>query len=79
MWLKLFILVVFIAILVSLASGLYHLVRDQGGSRRTVRALTLRVGLSVGLFVVLMLLVATGVIRPHGLYPQGGAPAVQQD
>ena len=77
MWLKLLILVVFIGILLSLASGLYFLVNDKGDSKRTVRALTMRVGLSVGLFLVLMLLIATGVIQPHGVYPEGQPSANQ--
>ncbi len=69
MWVKVVIIVVFLGIVVSLASGLMFLVRDSGDSRRTLRALTWRIGLSVGLFVFLMILVATGVITPHGVMP----------
>ena len=75
MWIKIIVLVVFIGIVVSLASGLFYLVNDKGDSRRTLRALTWRVGLSVGLFLFLMALVGLGVIQPHGLYPQ--APSNQ--
>ena len=74
MWIKLVILVVFIGIIVSLGSGLYYLVNDKGDSRRTLRALTWRIGLSVGLFAFLMILIAFGIIEPHGLYPQPPAP-----
>lgn len=74
MWIKVVIVLVFIGIIVSLGSGLYYLVNDKGDSRRTLRALTFRIGLSVGLFVFLMILIGLGVIEPHGLYPQ--APAV---
>jgi len=76
-WLKILILVIFLGIVISLASGLYFLVNDKGDSKRTVRALTMRVGLSVGLFLILMLLIATGIIQPHGLYPQGTTQPVQ--
>jgi NADH:ubiquinone oxidoreductase subunit 6 (subunit J) len=69
-WIKIVIVVVFIGIIVSLASALFAFVNDKGDSRRTVRALTFRVGLSVGLFVFLMILVGLGVIQPHGLYPE---------
>ena len=48
------VLAVFALILFSLASGLYFVFHDRGGSKRAVRALALRVGLSVGLFVFLM-------------------------
>jgi hypothetical protein len=48
------VLAVFVLIILSLASGLYFVFHDRGGSERAVRALALRVGLSVGLFVFLM-------------------------
>lgn len=80
MWIKIIVLLVFVGIVASLASGLYYLVNDKGDSRRTLRALTWRVGLSVGLFIFLMALVGLGVIQPHGLYPQAPSanPATQQ-
>jgi hypothetical protein len=43
-----------ILILASLGSALFFLIKDGGQSRRTVRALALRVGLSVTLFLLLM-------------------------
>lgn len=43
-----------IAILASLGSALFYLVKDKGGSDRTVRALTVRISLSIVLFVLLM-------------------------
>lgn len=69
MWIKIIILLAFVGIVASLASGLYYLVNDKGDSRRTLRALTMRIGLSVGLFLFLMILIAFGVIEPHGVYP----------
>jgi drug/metabolite transporter (DMT)-like permease len=68
-WVKVIIVAAFVGIVASLASGLYYLVNDKGDSRRTLRALTLRIGLSVGLFLFLMILIALGVIEPHGVYP----------
>ena len=70
MWVKAIIVIMFLGIVASLASGLVYLVRDRGDSRRTLRALTWRIGLSVGLFALLMVLIATGVITPHGLVPR---------
>ena len=61
---KLLILCVFLGILVSLASGLVFLFKDTNDSKRTVHALTWRIGLSVGLFVLLLLLHALGFIEP---------------
>lgn len=70
---KLFIVVTLLAILGSLASGLIYLIKDNGQSTRTAKALTVRIGLSVFLFLMLMLGIFTGVIKPHGIYPS--APA----
>lgn len=51
----------------SLGSAMVYLVREPQGSKKTVRALSWRIGLSLALFVLLMLGVFTGVIEPHGL------------
>jgi hypothetical protein len=42
-------------ILFSLGSALFFLVRDRGQSTRTVKALAVRVGLSIALFLLLMI------------------------
>lgn len=70
MLIKVFVLIVLGAIVASLASGLIYLNRDQGGSRRTVRALTVRVSLSVALFVLLYIAYFAGWIQPHGVLPR---------
>ncbi len=64
---KLIVIVILIGIVGSLGSALFYLVRDKGDSRRMLRALTVRIGLSVGLFLLLMLLWALGFIQPHGI------------
>ncbi len=46
----------------SLFSALYFMVRDRGQGERVVKALTVRVVLSVVLFALLMLGIYTGVI-----------------
>jgi len=56
-----------IAIVVSLGSAAVHMLRGRGDSKRMARALALRVGLSVGLFVLLMLGYALGLFQPHQL------------
>jgi hypothetical protein len=50
-----FIVIIFVLlILASLGSALFFLITDHGQSKRTVRALALRVGLSLVLFLLLM-------------------------
>jgi hypothetical protein len=61
------IVVLFLAILIALASALVGLLRPASKSRLTVKALTYRVGLSLALFLLLLLAFATGLIKPHGL------------
>jgi hypothetical protein len=51
---KIVVIVFVLLILGSLASALYFLVNDRGHSKRTVKALALRVGLSAILFLLLM-------------------------
>ena len=53
-------------ILAALFSGLFFLVRDQGRSTRTVKALTWRVGLSLALFLLLLAGYYFGLIHPRG-------------
>ena len=66
---KLIVLAIFAGIVVSMGSALLYLVRDEGRSSRLVRALTVRIGLSVALFILLLVLWALGVIQPHGVIP----------
>jgi small neutral amino acid transporter SnatA (MarC family) len=66
---KIIVILFLFAIIGSLGSGLYYLVKDKGSSDRTVRALTVRISLSVLLFILLMLAYATGVLQPHGVHP----------
>jgi hypothetical protein len=51
---KIVVIVFVILILASLGSALFFLVTDRSGSNRIVKALALRVGLSLSLFLMLM-------------------------
>jgi hypothetical protein len=62
---KLIVIVVLLGILASLGSGLVFLARDKEGSPRVLRALTLRITLSVVLFVLLMAAWFAGLIQPN--------------
>ncbi len=56
-----------IVILASLGSALFYLVRDKGATTRTVKALTVRITLSITLFVLIMLSYYFGLIPKQGL------------
>jgi len=51
---KIIVIVFIVLIIASLGSALVFLVNSPSGSRRVVKALALRVGLSVTLFLLLM-------------------------
>ena len=53
----------FVMIVASLFSALFFIYKDQSGSQRAVKALALRVGLSVGLFLLLMAGYYLGLIK----------------
>jgi hypothetical protein len=66
---KILIIVTLFAIVGSLGSALYHLSSGKGDSKKMARALTVRVGLSVLLFILLMLAWYNGLITPHKVMP----------
>jgi hypothetical protein len=57
------VIAVLIAIVASLGSALLFMYRDRSNSKRMVKALALRVGLSVGLFLALMGAYYLGLIK----------------
>jgi hypothetical protein len=67
MLIKVVVALILLLILASLGSGLVFMIRDQGRGPRAVKALTVRIALSVGLFLLLLLAYAAGLINPHGL------------
>ncbi len=56
-------------IIFSLAEGMYFLAKDDGAvdKTRVVRALTVRIALSLTLFALLIVGYFTGLLSPHGL------------
>ena len=61
---RLLILACLLAIVLSLGSALVHFMRDKGESQKMARALTIRVVLSLLLFLLLMLAWWLGWIEP---------------
>jgi cytochrome bd-type quinol oxidase subunit 2 len=70
MIIKYLIVAVMLAIVASLGSGLYFMLKDKGESNRMVNSLTVRIGLSVALFALLFVAWYTGLIQPHPVTPQ---------
>ncbi|MGC8520316.1 MAG: twin transmembrane helix small protein [Steroidobacteraceae bacterium] len=67
---RLLVIAVLGAIIASLGSALFHLARGrQEDSGKMIRALTIRIGLSLALFALLMVAWYAGLIAPHGVLP----------
>jgi len=64
---KIVILCLLLVVLVSLGSALVAMARGDK-SDKMLKALTWRIGLSVCIFILLLIGQAMGFITPHGLY-----------
>lgn len=60
------IVAVLLFIVASLGTAFYYLVRDPATSTRVVKTLLLRVGLSLGLMLLLFISIQLGWVTPHG-------------
>jgi hypothetical protein len=67
---KYVIVIFFVFIIYSLGSALFYMMKDGDGSKRMVKALTMRVGLSVVLFLMLIFAFWMGWIEPTGVASQ---------
>ena len=64
---KIIIIALLMIVIFSLGSAMIHLVKGKGQSDKMVNALTWRIGLSIFIFILLLIGQATGLITPHGL------------
>ncbi|MBX3665114.1 MAG: twin transmembrane helix small protein [Burkholderiales bacterium] len=62
---RIVVILFLIVILGSLGSAMYYMLKDRGTTDRTARALTIRVALSVTLFLLLIIGFKTGLITTH--------------
>ncbi|CAG9175221.1 twin transmembrane helix small protein [Cupriavidus respiraculi] len=64
---RIVIVIAFILILCSLGSALFFMMRDQGKTPNMMRSLALRVGLSIALFLFILLSYRMGWIQSTGI------------
>jgi len=79
LFVKFIVLLLLGFIVISLFSGLYFLVKDKGQTNRTANALSVRIGLSIVVIIIIMIAGVTGVIEtnPNPSFQQGGGPGAQ--
>jgi hypothetical protein len=61
------IILLLLTVIASLGAALVSLVSDKGQSDRTVKALTIRIVLTIGLFVLVMVAMSFGLITPNAI------------
>ena len=64
---KIIIVALLLVVVFSLGQALFFLIMDESKSDRMLKSLTWRIGLSVFIFILLLIGQATGLITPHGL------------
>jgi len=69
MIIKVIVVLLLVLILLSLGAGMFSLIKDRGETDRTVKFLSWRIGLSITLFIVLVIAFLSGWIQPHGIVP----------
>lgn len=69
MIIKIIAICAFASIVISLGIALYNLVKDKDRehSQKIVKALTVRIGLSILLFIFVFIALATGLLKPEGI------------
>ncbi len=77
LFVKFIVLLLLAFVVVSLFSGLYFLVKDKGQTNRTANALTVRIGLSIVVIMIIIIAGATGIIEinPNPVYEGNEATA----
>lgn len=66
---KIGVIITFLLILFNLSAALFHLMhpKDAEHSQKTAKALTFRIGLSLALFIALIIALSLGVLKPQGI------------
>lgn len=68
-WVKVLVLALLAASVVALFRALSAMMRGEGGEGKTVKALAWRIGLSIAIFLFLLLSMYMGWVKPHGVNP----------
>lgn len=66
---KIIIAVLLGLIVLSLAAGMFSMIKDRQNSNRTVKMLTVRIVLSILTFIFIFVSFYMGWIQPHGIMP----------
>jgi len=68
--LKILILIVLLFIIYNLGLAMYYMIKDKGQGKNTVRFLTVRIAVSFGLFILIIIALKMGWLQAHSLLPK---------
>jgi putative copper export protein len=68
-WVKALVFLMMVLVVVALFKSLSAMMRGESADGKTVKALTWRIGLSVAIFLFLLVAAFFGWIEPHGVRP----------
>lgn len=74
---KILVFIALATIIYNLAKAFFYLFHREGSSHQVAKALTMRIGLSICLFIMLFIAYGAGILRPHSLAPQNMVAPVQ--
>jgi len=74
---KYLVVIILFVIIYNLFRAFYHLSSRKSSPKEVIKSLMIRVGLSIALFLSLLLASYVGLIKPHGLLPVNQTTAQQ--
>lgn len=67
---KTLILLVLAFIIYNLGLAMYYMIKEKGQGKNTVRFLTVRIAISFGLFILMIIALKMGWLQAHSLLPK---------
>jgi len=67
---KALILIILAFIIYNLGLAMYYMIKDKGQGKNTVRFLTVRIAISFGLFILIIVALKMGWLQAHSLLPK---------
>lgn len=66
---KTLILIILAFIIYNLGLAMYHMIKDKGLGKNTVRFLSVRIGISFALFILIIIALKMGWLQAHPILP----------
>jgi len=67
---KTLIVIILLFVIYNLGLAMYHMIKDKGQGKNTVRFLTVRIAISFGLFILIIIALKMGWIQAHSMLPK---------